>query len=693
MKKLLFTLGVLGMLASCTTNETVKKMSHNNLDFKVPNGRMTPETLWSFGRIGGVTLSPDKSEVLYTVTWYNIAENKSYREVYKQSINGGERIQLTNTPDFNEGNVVWRPDGKKIGYLSSKSGSTQMWEMNTDGSEQTIISDVKDGIDGFNYSPDGSKIAFVKMVKIYETVQDKYPDLDKANAKIATDLMYRHWDHWVDGKFSHVFVAAFDGSKLSDIKDIMPGEPWESPLRPFGGMEQVVWTPDSKNLTYVSRKKEGTAYATSTNSDIYLYNLASGETTNLTEGNMGYDNHAVFSSDGKFMAYESMERDGYEADVNRLAIMDMETREVFYYNDDNLNVGSLSWSDDNASIFFISDWHARDHVYRYDVNEKSVSKITEGDYNYNSVEFAGNKLLTTRVSISKPSEIYTVDLDNSKVDEISGVNKPILDQLTMGKVEERWVKTTDSKQMLVWVIYPPNFDPNKKYPALLYCQGGPQGTVSQFWSYRWNFQMMAANDYIVVAPNRRGLPGFGKDWNEQISGDYGGQNIKDYLRAIDDVAQEPYVDENRLGAVGASYGGFSVYYLAGNHEKRFKAFIAHDGMFNFESMYLETEEMWFVNFDIGGPFWDKKNARAQRSYKFSPHNFVGNWDTPIMVVQGGKDYRVTESQGFMAFNAAKLKGLDAELLYFPEENHWVLGAQNGILWQRSFFEWLDKYLK
>lgn len=686
-------MSTLALLLACTTNETTQKMSYNNLNFKVPAGTMTPETLWSLGRIGEVELSPDKSQIIYTVTWFNIEENKSYREIYKQSVDGGDAVQITNTSNFNESNPTWRPDGKKIAYLSNKSGSMQIWEMNPDGSKQYILSNIPDGVSGFKYAPDGSKIAYIKNVKIYPNVQDLHKDLPKANARIVDDLMYRHWDSWVGGEFSHIFVAKYADGKLGDGHDIMLNEPWESPVRPFGGMEQIQWTPDSKKLAYVCRKKEGTAYALSTNTDIYIYDVQNKSTENATEGMMGYDKNMVFSANGKYMAWESMERDGYEADVIRLAIKNLETGEVHFLKDDNINATNLCWNADDTSLFFISNWHARDHIYRYDISTNKVTQLTTGDYDYQSVSIANNKLVAKRMSISKPTEIYTVQLEDQSVQELSKTNQPILNQLTLGKVEERWIKTTDGKDMLTWVIYPPNFDTNKKYPTLLYCQGGPQGTVSQFWSYRWNFQIMAANGYIVVAPNRRGLPGFGKDWNEQISGDYGGQNIKDYLSAIDELSKEPYVDETKLGAVGASYGGFSVYYLAGHHNKRFKAFIAHDGMFNFESMYLETEEMWFVNFDIGGPFWDKNNARAQRSFKFSPHNFVQDWDTPILIVQDGKDYRVTESQGFMAFNAAKLRGIQARLLYFPEENHWVLGAQNGILWQRTFFDWLDTYLK
>ncbi|MCK3685055.1 S9 family peptidase [Maribellus sp. YY47] len=654
--------------------------------------RMTPEVLWSFGRLGGAQASPDGKTVLYTVTYYKIDENKAYRDVYTIPVTGGEAKNITNSLG-NESNVVWRPDGKKIAYLSGASGSVQMWEMNPDGSGAKQISDIEGGIFGFQYSPDQSKIYYLKNVKLDQSVQDLFPDLPKANARIETDIMYRHWDTWHDYTYQHVFVADYSG-KIKEGKDIMEGERFDAPMKPFGGTEQVVWSADSKTIAYTCKKKVGKEYALSTNSDIYLYNTETGKTINFTSGMMGYDQNPVFSPDGKYMAWESMERDGYEADKVRLFIADLETGEKKDYSEHfDHNAAGLNWSADSKSIYFISDIHATEEIYRLDLADGSIARITDGVHDYHSATPVGDKLLAEKVSMSQPAELYWVDPVTGKDEALTTVNKGILDQLTMGKVEKRWMETTDGKQMAVWVIYPPHFDPAKKYPTLLYNQGGPQGTVSQFWSYRWNFQMMAANDYIIVAPNRRGLPGFGQEWNEQISKDYGGQNIEDLLTAIDVMAKEPYVDETHLGAVGASYGGFSVLYLAGHHEGRFKAFIAHDGIFNFEHMYTSTEEMWFVNWDYGGAYWDKTNAAAQRSYTFSPHKYVQNWDTPILIVQGEKDYRVPAEQGMAAFNAAVLRGVPAEMLYFPEENHWVLQPQNGILWQRVFFNWLDKYLK
>ncbi len=682
-------------LFSCQQKEKPQQQTKNYVPEtpQLSSDIMTPEVLWSFGRLGEAQVSPDGKTVLYTVTYYKIDEDKSYRDIYSIPVTGGEAINLTNSPG-NESNVAWRPDGKKIGYLSAASGSMQMWEMNPDGSGAKQVTQIEDGISGFQYSPDQTKIYYLKSVKLDQDVHDMFPDLPKTNARIENDIMYRHWDTWHDYTYNHIFIAGYSNGKVGDGKDIMEGERFDSPMKPFGGPGQVVWSRDSKTLAYTCKKKVGKEYAVSTNSDIYLYKPESGKTINFTSGMMGYDQNPVFSPDGTKMAWESMERDGYEADKNRLFVADLETGEKTYRTEKfDQNVASLNWSADGKSIYFISDIHATEEIYRLDLADGSIARLTDGVHDYQSAVPVGEKLLAQKVSMSQPAELYLVDPVTGEDEALTSINKGIMDQLTMGKVEKRWMETTDGKQMAVWVIYPPHFDPSKKYPALLYNQGGPQGTVSQFWSYRWNFQMMAANDYIVVAPNRRGLPGFGQEWNEQISKDYGGQNINDLLTSIDEMAKEPFVDETKLGAVGASYGGYSVLYLAGNHEGRFKAFIAHDGIFNFEHMYASTEEMWFVNWDYGGAYWDKTNAAAQRSYTFSPHNFVQNWDTPILIVQGEQDFRVPAEQGMSAFNAAVLKGVPAELLYFPNENHWVLHPQNGILWQRVFFNWLDKYLK
>jgi len=659
---------------------------------KIVNGIMTPEVLWSFGRVAGTQVSPDGKKVLYSVSYYSVDENKGNSEIFVMNADGSNKKQITKTA-VREAAAKWMKDSEHIAFLSSEKDDMQLWMMKDDGSDRTQISERKGGINDFIFSPDETKLLFVADVKYGERTVDKYPDLPKASGVIVTDLMYKHWDEWVQ-TVPHPFVADYSNNKIGDEMDILKGEPFESPMKPFGGIEQLAWSPDGKTVAYTCRKKTGKEYALSTNSDIYFYHLDTKKTENKTLGMMGYDQNPVFSPDGKWLAWESMEHNGYESDKSRLFILNLATNEKTDLSANfDQNSNSLVWSADSKSIYLVSCWHALTQIYRVDISSKKFTQITKGVQDYTYVTPAKDKLIGVKHSMSKPDEIYSIDPKSGKETELSFENKEILAQLEMGKVEERWITTTDNKQMLTWVIYPPHFDKNKKYPTLLYCEGGPQSTVSQFWSYRWNFQIMAANGYIIVAPNRRGLPGFGMDWLTQISGDYGGQNMKDYFSAIDALAKEPFVNKDKLGCVGASYGGYSVYWLAGHHEKRFKAFIAHDGMFNLPQQYLETEEMWFVNWDLGGSYWDKANAIAQRSYANSPHLFVDKWDTPILVIHGEKDYRILASQGMAAFNAAVLRGVPAELLIFPDENHWVLQPQNGILWQRTFFSWLDKWLK
>ena len=688
------------LLGACNpaTDVNVKETGDKNLigksDIRIKDGRMTPEALWAMGRIGGMNVSPDGKKVVYTVAYYSVPENKSNREVFVMNADGSDNKQITKT-GFAENEAVWIKGGTKIAFLCNESGSSQLWEMNPDGTDRKRLSDYDKDIEGFAFSPDEKKVLFISQVKTVNSTADKYPDLDKATGVIITDLMYKHWDEWVTTA-PHPFVADFDGKSISNPVDVMEGELFESPMKPFGGIEQLAWNTTSDKIAYTSRKKTGKEYAISTNSDIYVYDLNTKQTTNITEENKGYDTNPTYSPDGKSIAWLSMERDGYEADQNRLMVMNLETGEkTFVSKDFDSNVDSYCWSADCKRIYFTGVWHGESQVYQIDLaNGNKITLLTEGMYDYASVALLGDKLIAQRHSMSMGDEIYSIDLTGDHtVTQLTFENKHIYDQLTMGKVEERWMKTTDGKQMLTWVIYPPQFDPNKKYPTLLFCEGGPQSPVSQFWSYRWNFQIMAANDYIIVAPNRRGLPGFGLEWNEAVSGDYGGQCMKDYFTAIYEVAKEPYVNKDRLGCVGASFGGFSVYWLAGHHDKRFKAFIAHDGIFNMEMQYLETEEMWFANWDMGGAYWEKQNATAQRTFANSPHKFVDKWDTPILCIHGEKDYRILANQGMAAFNAAVLRGVPAELLIYPDENHWVLKPQNGVLWQRTFFEWLDMWLK
>ena len=687
MKNLFLVVLALSFSLAISAQEIIGKQN-----LKLDSDLMTPEALWAFGRLGGVEVSPDGQTILYGVSYYSIEQNKGNRDLYTIELDGSNNQQITKTAK-SEWNAIWRPDGKKIGFLSAGSGTVQMYEMNPDGSERTQISNFDGGVTGFKYSPDQTKILYAREMELENEFANLYEGLPQTSGRLNNDLQYRHWDQWVD-TYSHVFVADYNGKELSNHKDLMPGEKYQSPLKPFGGMEQINWSADSKTIAYTCKKLYGKAATLSTNSDIYFYNLETGETTNMTKGMMGFDVSPSFSPNGKFMAWESMERDGYESDQNRMFILDLESGEKTYASKGfDQNVGSISWSGNSKDIYFTSDWHGAFQVYKYNLKKGKIKQITEGLHDYRSVAVADGKLVATKQTMSLPTEIFTIDEKTGEGTQITFTNKELLAQLSMGKTEQRWIKTHDGEDMLTIIIYPPNFDPNKKYPALLYCKGGPQGPLSQNFHYRWNYQIMAANDYIIVAPNRRGVSGFGQAWQEQISGDYHGKSMQDYLTAIDEMAKEPFIDENRLGAVGASAGGYAVYYLAGNHDGRFKAFIAHDGIFNEEAQYLETEEMWFENWDKGGAFWDKDNKVAREAYKHSPHKFVQNWDTPILIIHGELDYRVVFTQGMTAFNGAILNDVNAQYLHFPDENHWVLQPQNGILWQRTFFAFLDKWLK
>ncbi|MCQ2338166.1 MAG: S9 family peptidase [Paludibacteraceae bacterium] len=660
-------------------------------EIKVENGRMSAEVLWAFGRLSDIQVSPDGKKVIYGVQYYSVAKNKSNRELFIMNVDGTDVQQITKTVK-SEYAAKWVKDGEKIAFITPDNNDVmQLWEMNADGSQRTQISKGDKDVVDYIYSADSKQVILIHNVKYGETATDLYPDLDKTTGRVVTDLMYKHWDEWTDN-VPHPFVYDYDGEVLTNARDILEGEPFESPVKPFGGAEQITFTPDGKQIAYTCKKKKGIDYALSTNNDIYLYDIAAGKTIkNLTDSMMGYDINPVFSHDGTMMAWESMEHDGYESDKNRLFIQNMATGERTDLTlDFDQCVGTLNWSADDKQIYFTSCWHGEFQIYVVDIATKEFRTITQGVHDYEQIALAGDRLLGVRHSMSMPNEIYSIDINSGAETQISFENKAILDQLTMGEVTERWITTTDGKKMLVWVIFPPQFDANKKYPTLLYCEGGPQSPVSQFWSYRWNFQMMAAHDYIIVAPNRRGLVGFGQEWLEEISGDYGGQCMTDLFTAIDTVSLESYVDTAHRGCVGASFGGYTSFWMAGHHDKRFKAFIAHDGMFNLEQQYLETEEMFFVNWDLGGAYWEPVTANT---YANSPHRFVDKWDTPIMVIHGEKDYRILASQGMAAYNAAKLRGLDAELLIFPDENHWVLQPQNGVLWQRRFFNWLDKYLK
>jgi dipeptidyl aminopeptidase/acylaminoacyl peptidase len=641
---------------------------------------MTPEIMWKFRRLGSIALSPDGSSILYTVTQIHLQSEERVTNIFKISTNGDESpVQLTQKGGHSP---QWINNGKSIAYVSEGNLVT----MDPDGSGVQQVEGL-DNFEIFNISPTGDKIYFTRRVKLDQTANEKH-NLPDAKVRIIDDLMYRHWNYWSDFSYSHIFVASFDGRKVSGAKDIMEGQRYESPLAPYFDEADIAWSPDGLSIAYTSKKMNGLADARSTNSDIYLYDLSSSKEINITKGNMGFDRCPVFSPNGLKIACQSMERDGYESDLDRLFIYDINEGKRSYASKGwDFDVENICWADDRT-IYFTCAYLGTGQIFKTDISSRGVDKVTEGIHDMGPLRLKSGVLVSGIVSMSMAPEISVVDMKSGSIRQISNINKEIYESVRMGKVEERYIKTKDHKDLQMWVIYPPDFDPSKKYPALLYCKGGPQGPLGQSWSYRWNYQMMAAKGYIVIAPNRRGNSGFGQAWKEQISGDYGGANIQDYLDATDAMAKEPFVDQERLGAIGASYGGYSVFYLAGMHAGRFKAFISHCGMFNFTSWYGTTEELWFPDKDIEGPYWNRP-----KSYSFSPHLMADNWDTPILIITGANDFRIPYTQSMEAFQVAQLKGVPSRLLFFEDEYHFVTKPQNAIIWQREFFEWLDTYLK
>lgn len=707
------------LLCGMTTHAS-DMIGKNNI--QLSSDLMTPEALWAMGRIGTAASSPDGKQVVYQVSYYSVKLNKSHTVLYIQPAKSGQKPTLLTTDDKSESDPAWIDNSTRIAFL--RNG--QIWSMKADGTDRRQMTDSKTDIEGFRFSPDGSKVILIKSLPYHGSIQKNPDDLPLASGRLVTDMNYRHWDHYVES-IAHPFVANVENGKINDGKDVLEGEPYESPLAPFGGIEQLAWSPDSKTVAYTCRKKEGVQYAISTDADIYLYDVATGKTRNICkpegyvepkidatksmrnqavnkqDGDMhvGYDVNPKFSPDGQYLAWQSMQHNGYESDRNRLCVMNLATGEQKYVTESfDSSVDDYCWSNDSKHLYFLGCWHACIMVYQTDLTG-AVKQLTDGWYDFGSLQMLGNtkQLLVTRHSMLRPDDLYVLTPSKkekkSDLAQITEENSEILKQLADPTIQQRWVKTTDGKQELVWIILPPHFDANKKYPTLLYCEGGPQSPVSQFWSYRWNFYIMASHGYVIVAPNRRGLGGFGSEWNEEISGDWTGQCMNDYLSAIDDAAANlPFVDKDRMGAVGASFGGFSVYYLAGHHNKRFKCFISHDGAFNLQSMYTDTEEAWFSNWEYDDAYWNKdQTANAKKTYENSPHLAVDKWDTPILCIHGEKDYRINANQGMGAFNAARMRGIPAELLIFPDENHWVLKPQNGILWQRTFFNWLDRWLK
>ena len=756
MKRLTLIFIVIATMAACKQEDNKKVFTRN--DIKLESDTLTPEALWAMGRIGSYATSPDGSKVAYQVTYYSVEENRSNTVIYVQdipsaaasesdSISSGTLLGLGNSP-------VWL-DENRIAFLSKG----EIWTMNSKGKSRKQLTNTDGSVDGFLFSPDQKKVVLIKSVPFHDIIAERPADLPKSTGLVINDLMYRHWDHYVES-IPHPFVLDLESGEEIDI---LEGQPFECPMEPFGGIEQIAWmttgdVQDSNIIAFTCRVKKGLAYSISTDSDIFLFDLESrdvksaknlckpgttfgdavaaaisspigdidpsktlrDQTVNSSENlanNPGYDQSPKFSPDGRYVAWLSMQRDGYESDRQRLCVCDLQSGEKRYVTESfDSSVDDFVWGDDSNTLYFIGVWHATMNLYRTSL-EGQVTQLTDDQADWGSLQLiprptpnpsrnGGEKadadictrLLMERHDYFHPADLYQVRVLGDSVAESSRLtaeNDHILSQLASGSCEPRWCKTTDNQQLLYWVIKPPHFDSSKKYPTLLFCEGGPQSPVSQFWSYRWNFYIMASQGYVIIAPNRRGLPGFGQEWLEEISGDWTGQCMKDYLSAIDDACDSlPYVDRDHLGAVGASFGGFSVYYLAGHHNKRFKCFISHDGAFNLEAMYTETEENWFSNWEYDDAYWNRdRTANADRTYKNSPHLAVDQWDTPILCIHGEKDYRINATQGMSAFNAARMRGIEAELLLYPDENHWVLKPQNGILWQRTFFNWLARWLK
>jgi dipeptidyl aminopeptidase/acylaminoacyl peptidase len=655
--------------------------------------KMTPELLWDLGRVSGETMSPDGSMLYFGITRYDVDKNKGNRDLYMMPVEGGEATQVTSM-EGSEYGIQFTPDGKKLGFMNGG----QWWEANLDGSDAKQITEIEGGISDLKYAPNGKKVAYTANVKMDKTANELYPNLPKAEARIIDDLMYRHWDHWEDGYRSHVFVADYKNGSVTNAFDIMKGEPYDCPQQPFGGSEDYIWNPNSETIAYVSKKETGVKAAQSTNTDIYFYELATGITKNVTEKHLGYDQSPSFDAEGKNLAWLSMGTPGYESDQQVIITKNLETNNEIVYGDkwDN-TISGYSWGMDDKTFIIRAGVNATYQIFETKISSKAnhtneIKQVTNGQHNVGGlIGDTKTSFIASKTDMNHAAEIYSFSKKSGVESKLTTVNDEIYSNVEMSHVEQRWITTTDGKQMLTWVIYPPNFDKTKKYPSLLYCQGGPQSAVSQFYSFRWNFQLMAADDYIIIAPNRRGLPTFGVDWNHAISKDWGGQPMDDYLSAVEELKKESFIDPERIGAIGASYGGYSVYMLAGIHNNTFCSFISHCGLYNLESWYGVTEELFFANYDIGGAFWETPQPKSYE--EFSPHKHVGKWNTPIMVIHGGNDFRVPINQGMEAFQAAKIKGLNTRFLYFPNEGHWILKPQNGLLWHSEFFKWLDETVK
>lgn len=653
---------------------------------------LSPETLWQLKRLSGGKVSPDGKKVLYEIRQFSIEKNNGNTDLYVYDLKKNVYTQITNT-SFSEMEATWGIKNT-IWFLSPEKNGVQLWKMDENGTNKSQVTDIREiEIEGFKFSADEQKVVLIAATKMGTSLKDKHPDLPLAHARLESDLMYRHWNYWNDENKKHLFLYQLAEGKLSLSNiDLLENEYYDGVLPPFGGSDQIIFSKDGKKVIYSCKKKKGKNFATSTNSQLYEYNIESRKTQVLTNDYKGYDASPKLSKDGQFLFWLSMARDGFEADKNDLIVRNLsDGKDVNLTQKHDFTIDDYILSDDGKHAYLIVPYKGMKQLFELKIETGDYRQITTEEYDYLSLELAGDQLITTRQSMLEPTDLVSVATKKGSTKNLTNCNKEILEKLDKPDVQERWIETSDGKKMLVWIVFPPNFNQNKKYPSILFCQGGPQSMVSQFFSYRWNLSLIASQGYVVIAPNRRGLPGFGQEWNDAISKDWGGQAMNDYLAAVDNISNEPYIDVNRIGAVGASYGGYSVYYLAGIHNGRFKTFISHCGLFNLESWYGTTEELFFANWDNKGPYWLSQNKEYYE--KNSPHRFVQNWNTPMLVIHGGMDFRVPESEGMQAFQALQLKGLKSKYLYFPKEGHWITTPQNGILWYREFFEWLDTDLK
>lgn len=692
MKKILLLVFVTALVFGCSGE--LKKLEQKD-NIVRENHNLTTIDLYSMKRLSEMQLSPDGKWIIYTVATPSIADNKLTRDIWATSIDGKFTKQITED-EGNEMSPIFSPDGKKIAYLSNKNGSYQAYIQDFPMGKPKQLTNLDEGVSNIQWSPDGKFISFTSEVKMLKTINEEYPQYPKANIRYYTDLPVRHWDDWTDDKFSHLFIVSIDGN--SEPKDLMEGELIDTPLKPFGGVEELGWSPDGEILAYSARINNDIVW--NTNSDVFLINLNSAKVIEYTKENIapnlgGYDKNPSFSPDGKHIAFLSQERNGFESDRIRLMIYNREAKTV-----DELTSGldqwieEFIWSPDSKKIYATATDSGVVSLFEFDLETKLPRKLSKGDWNYGSglaITPDGKSIVVGKMNFNNPLDFHRLDISTGEETKLTKFNDERLKYINPVKYEQRWFTAKDGKKIHAWIIYPPDFDPSRKYPVITYCQGGPQSMIGQNYHYRWNFGIYAANGYIILAANRRGVPGFGQAWNDAISKDWGGMAMSDLLAATDQFSQEPFVDPQGRSALGASAGGYAAYWLAGHHEGRFSAFFAHNGVFDVVSKYGATEELFSPNWEFGGPYWIKENR--DNMDRNSPINYVQNWNTPIMISIGERDFRVPYTQGLEAFTAARGQNIPAELIVFPNETHFISRPQEYIIWQDKVIKFLDKYTK